>query len=118
VQRRRGSFYFLIFFFLFGVLGVGAFVGIPVLVIVLVVFVLRQDDEMHRVRLRHFEFRIALRAAENFAFLDFVFVQIDFSVAFRASGQGYLSCAGFGPSAYYITPVSRNLREESSIDDA
>jgi 8-oxo-dGTP diphosphatase len=68
---------------------------------------------MHWVRLRHFEFRIALRAAQNFALFDFVFVQIDFGIALRASGQGCLSYAAVSrPTAYYITPVSRILRED------
>src|SRR5208282_4159813 len=42
---------------------------------------------MHGMRLRHFQLDIALRAAEDFAFLDFVFVQINFGVAFRTSGH-------------------------------
>jgi hypothetical protein len=37
--------------------------------------------------LRHFKLRIALMAAENFAFFHFVFVQINFGVAFGTSGH-------------------------------
>src|SRR5580698_7305443 len=42
---------------------------------------------MHGMRLGHFQLDVALRAAEDFAFLDFVFVQINFGVAFRTSGH-------------------------------
>jgi hypothetical protein len=62
------------------------------------------------MRLRHFELRVAFGAGQNLAFFDLVFVQIDFSIAFRASGHGHLSCAAFlHRTAYYITPVPRFL---------
>src|SRR5580658_5818801 len=56
-------------------------------VFVVVLFIFLDDDEMHGMRLRHFQLDVALRAAEDFAFLDFVFVQINFGVAFRTSGH-------------------------------
>jgi hypothetical protein len=40
------------------------------------------------MRLRHFEFRFALRATQDFAFLDFVFIHIDFGGTFRATDHG------------------------------
>src|SRR5208282_2867246 len=67
---------------------------------------------MNRVSLRHFELNIAFRAAQDFAFFDFVFVQVDFGVAFRALGHGVRSSsAAFQRKAYYITPVSSFWRE-------
>ena len=43
------------------------------------------------MNLRHFELSVAFRTAHDFAFFDFVFVQVDISVAFRALGHGNLS---------------------------
>jgi hypothetical protein len=49
---------------------------------------LGNNDELDRVDLRHLELDIAFRAAQNFAFFDFVFVQVELSVAFRALNHG------------------------------
>jgi hypothetical protein len=61
------------------------------ILIIVVIFVLGKDDEVHGMNLRHFELRVAFAAAHNFAFFDFVFVQVDVRVAFRALGHGNLS---------------------------
>jgi hypothetical protein len=39
----------------------------------------------HRMRLRDFQFALALRAAQDFSLFHFVFVHIDFSGTFRAT---------------------------------
>jgi hypothetical protein len=41
--------------------------------------------QRHRMRLRDFQFALALRAAQDFSFFHFVFVHIDFSGTFRAT---------------------------------
>ena len=65
--------------------------------IIIVIFVVGDHDEMNRVRLRDFQLRVALRAGDNLSFFHFIFVQIDFSVAFRAGGHSLLSVgAAFG----------------------
>lgn len=66
-----------------------------------------KDDEMDWVSLRHFQFGIAFRAAQNLAFFDFVFVQIDLGVTFGTFRHGLtLLKRLFNRRAYYITPVS------------
>src|SRR5450755_4548969 len=75
-------FFFLFFFFL----DRGLFVRILFFVFFLI-FVISNRDQMNGMSLRHFKLRIALMAAQNFAFFHFVFVQIDFGVAFGTSGH-------------------------------
>jgi hypothetical protein len=76
-------------------LGVGVVLYIGfVFLFVLVVFVVvifGKDDEVHGMNLRHFQLGVAFTAADNFAFFDFVFVQVDVRVTFRALGHGNLS---------------------------
>jgi hypothetical protein len=49
---------------------------------------------MNRVSLSDFEFSITLVAAQDFAFFHFVFVEVNFGVAFGTSGHGFLSFQG------------------------
>src|ERR1700722_18008688 len=76
-------------------LGVGIFlcVGFVFLFVlfVFVVVILGKDDEVHGMNLRHFQLGVTFTAADNFAFFDFVFVQVDVRVTFRALGHGNLS---------------------------
>ncbi len=44
--------------------------------------------------LGHFELHIAFGATQDFAFFHFVFIQINFGIAFRASGHVLLSFLG------------------------
>src|SRR5579859_3361217 len=66
VARRGYDFFFLFFF-------VGDYV------------------QMDRMDLQNLELDIALRASEDFAFLDFVLVHVNFGVAFRTSNHGRFS---------------------------
>src|SRR5271168_5300547 len=43
---------------------------------------------MHGMRLRDFQFGFALGTAQNLAFFDFIFVDINFSRALRATDHG------------------------------
>src|ERR1700734_3212876 len=53
-------------------------------VFLVLIIVVGNLDEVDGMRLRHFKFGIALGTAYDFAFLDFIFVEINFGVAFRA----------------------------------
>jgi hypothetical protein len=50
-----------------------------------VIHIFGDDVQMHGMDLRDLQFRLALRATENLAFFDFVFVDVDFSGTFRAA---------------------------------
>src|SRR5271156_6038820 len=76
-----------LFFVLVVVLFIFLDAGLFLFFVIIIIFVFGDDDEVHGMRLRHFQLDVALRAAEDFAFLDFVFVQINFGVAFRTSGH-------------------------------
>ncbi len=52
------------------------------------VFFFGDDVEAHGVDLNHFELDVALRAAQDFAFFNFIFVHINFGVALRTSDHG------------------------------
>jgi hypothetical protein len=53
--------------------------------------------QRHRMRLRNFQFALALRAAQDFSFFHFVFVDINLSGAFRATEHVYILRLGFRP---------------------
>jgi hypothetical protein len=59
------------------------------LVLIFVVFflveVIGNGVQRHRMRLRNFQFALALRAAQDFSLFHFVFVHIDFCGTFRAA---------------------------------
>jgi hypothetical protein len=59
--------------------------GFLFLVIVFIIFVVRDDIQVDGMRLRNFEFGFAFRATQDLAFLDFVFIDIDFGGTFRAA---------------------------------
>lgn len=76
--------------------------------VLIFIFILRENDQMNWMGLRDLQLGVALGAAQDFAFLDFIFIQVDFSVAFRTSGQVALSFQRqmSDGKRYYITPVS------------
>src|ERR1700676_669366 len=82
---------FVLFFVLFVVLiivfeiAVFAGRGFLFLVVVVIIFVVGDDIQVDGMRLRNFEFGFAFRATENLAFLDLVFIDIDFGGTFRAA---------------------------------
>ena len=63
------------------VFGIGLFSGLGFLIVV-IIFIIGNEVEVDRMRLRNLEFRFALGATENFAFLDLVFIDIDFGGTF------------------------------------
>jgi hypothetical protein len=58
------------------------------LIIFIVVKVFGDDVQMHRMRLRHFQLGFALRTTEDLAFLDFVFIDVDFGGTLWATDHG------------------------------
>jgi hypothetical protein len=54
----------------------------------IIIQIFGDDVQMHGMDLRDFQLRLALRATENLAFFDFVFVDVDFSGTFRAANHG------------------------------
>jgi 8-oxo-dGTP diphosphatase len=63
---------------------------------------------MDWVGLRDLQLGVAFRAGQDFAFLDFIFIQVDFGVALGTSGHvgSLLPGRFYDGGAYYITPVS------------
>ncbi len=59
-------------------------------VLFFVVQIVRDDVQVNGMYLRHFEFGFALRAAENLALFDFVFVHVDFGGTFGAADHVYI----------------------------
>jgi hypothetical protein len=78
---------------------VDARLGVVLYVVFVVLFVLffffvvifGKDDEVHGMNLCHFKLGVTFAAAHNFPFFDFVFIQVDVRVTFRALGHGNLS---------------------------
>jgi hypothetical protein len=58
------------------------------LFVFLVVEVVGDGIQMNRMGLRDFQFGFTLRAAQDFALLDFVFVDINFGATIRAANHG------------------------------
>jgi hypothetical protein len=93
-QASRGSelllilFFVFLFFVIFEKVSVFTHHGLFLLVFVIVVLIIGDDVEVHGMRLRDLELRLAFGAAEDLAFFDFVFIDIDFGGTFRAADQG------------------------------
>src|SRR5574341_938226 len=75
--------------------------------------------EVNRVSLHHLEFDLALRATQDFAFFDFIFVHVDFGGAIGTANHG-ISSSQSGRTrtgwAYYIPPVSSLDRKSTRLN--
>jgi hypothetical protein len=80
--KFRFAFFFFVFFLIliFEIEFVSIFGGL-----VLVVIIFRDNIQAHRMDLSDFKLRVALQASEDFALLDFVFVEVNLGIAFGAS---------------------------------
>src|SRR5260370_16461468 len=90
---RRARPLLLVLFFVFVVLvlvdEVAIFCGLLlILLIVLLVRVIGDNVQVDGMRLRDLEFGFAFGTAQDLAFFDFVFVDIDFVGTFRATDHG------------------------------
>jgi 8-oxo-dGTP diphosphatase len=107
-----------VLFFLISIFFRGRLVAVPIFLVVIFVFVFGENDEMDWMGLRDLQFGVALGAAQDFAFLDLVFIQVDFGVAFRTSRQEVLLPEDSTTTGYYITPVSSfTPNDKSNIRD-
>jgi hypothetical protein len=79
---------FVFFFFVIVVEEVAVFGGFFFLFFVIIVEVVGNKIEMDGMGLRDFEFGLAFGTAQDFAFFDFVFVNVDFGGTFRAADHG------------------------------
>jgi hypothetical protein len=71
-------FFFIVLVIIVIVEEIAVFAGLGVGLILLIVFIVGDEVEMDWMRLRNFEFRFALRATQNLALFDLVFIDIDF----------------------------------------
>jgi hypothetical protein len=93
--RRSGTralllVFFLVFLVIIVVDEIAIFAGLVFFVVVVVLFVRVIGDEVQvdGMRLRNLEFGFALGTAQDLAFFDFVFVDVDFGGTFRATDHG------------------------------
>jgi hypothetical protein len=87
--RRRLLLVLFFFFFIFVIFGkIAVFSGFFLLLIIFFIEVVGNEVEMHGMRLRNLELGLALGAAQDFAFFDFVLVHINFSGTLRAADHG------------------------------
>src|SRR6267143_825894 len=90
--RQRGACLLLLVFFFFLVViidEVAIFPGLAlVFLVVLFVRVIGDEVQVDGMRLRNLKFGFALGTAQDLAFFDFVFVDIDFGGTFRATDHG------------------------------
>jgi hypothetical protein len=77
-----------VLFFFFLVVIFENVVPILGLLIVFVIVIVRDGIDLDGVNLHDFHLGFALRTGQDFTFLDFVFVNIDFSGAFRTPDHG------------------------------
>src|SRR5580704_6382477 len=79
-------FFFVVFLIVFEEIAV--FRGFFFLIIIFIIEVVRNEVQMHRMRLRYLELGFALGTTQDFAFFDFVFVHVNFGGTFRAADHG------------------------------
>src|SRR5215469_6036970 len=88
---RKDALLLLVFFFglffLVEVISVFARPALLFFLLFLLVEFIGDEVEMDRVGLRDFQLGLALGTAQNLAFLDFVFIHIDFGGTFRATNH-------------------------------
>jgi hypothetical protein len=78
--------------------------------VILFVYVIGNGVQRHGMRLRNFQFALALRAAQDFSLFHFVFVHIDFSGTFRAAEHVSILRFGFQPVQLEILgPTNRRI---------
>jgi uncharacterized membrane protein len=93
-SRHRTCPLLLVFFFVFLIVivivyEIAIFPGLVfVFLVVLFVGVIGDEVQVDGMRLRNLEFGFALGTTQDFAFFDFVFIDIDFGGTFRATDHG------------------------------
>jgi hypothetical protein len=87
LRRRVLELFFVLFFFVVIVIIIVFEIAVDgghffFLVVVIIIFIVGDEIEVDGMRLRNLEFGFALGATENFAFFDFVLIDIDFGGTF------------------------------------
>jgi hypothetical protein len=78
--------------------------------VIFFVYVIGNGVQRHGMRLRNFQFALALRAAQDFSLFHFVFVHIDFSGTFRAAEHVSILRFDFQPVQLEISgPTNRRI---------
>jgi hypothetical protein len=97
--------------------------GVIVVIIFFVVFlvdIIGNGVQGHGMRLRNFQFALALRAAQDFSLFHFVFVHIDFSGTFRATEHVSILRFDFQPVQLAVPgPANRRIiypAKEASVE--
>jgi hypothetical protein len=87
--------------------------GVFVVLVLFVIFfveVIGNGVQCDRMRLRNFQFALALGAAQDFSLFHFVFVHIDFSGTFRAAEHVSILRFDFQPAQLEIPgPTNRRI---------
>jgi hypothetical protein len=91
-------FHFLFFVFLVDQIALFLFFILIIIVVVIVISFFGNEIQMDGMRLRDFELGLAFGAAENFAFLHFVLIDVDFSGTFGAANHGNILRKMVGPT--------------------
>jgi 8-oxo-dGTP diphosphatase len=113
-KSEADSLFFILFFLVFFFRKVPVlscfFVGFFVLFFFFIK-VIGDEVEVDGMRLRNFEFGLALGTAENLALFDFVFIDIDFGRTFRAADHGSILRKDLhaASATYPATPAVRVL---------
>jgi hypothetical protein len=81
---------------------------VVVFVVVIIVVVFRDDIQMHRMNLHHFELGFTFRAIQDLALFDLILIEINLDGAFRAVHHSRTSWPSMAlTQAYYITRGSQ-----------
>jgi hypothetical protein len=132
-REERPGLLLLVVFFVFLVIiifkKVAIFPGLLLIfLVVLFVQIIRDDVQMDGMRLRNFHLGFAFGTTQDLAFLDFVFIHIDFGGTFRATDHGSILRrvvrAGAEPhrvphrAAYYIPQPEKSTpgRAETALN--
>src|SRR3984893_8276724 len=90
------------------------FVVVLVVVFFVIIVVFRDDVQMHRMNLHHFELGFTFRAIQNLALFDLILIEINLDGAFRAVHHSRTSWPSMAlTQAYYITRGSQGRPAES-----
>jgi heme/copper-type cytochrome/quinol oxidase subunit 3 len=77
--------FLIVVFFILGEITVFGSFFLLVFVVVVIIQVFGNDIQMDGMDLRHFQLRLTLRATQNLALFDLVFIDVDLGGTFRAA---------------------------------
>jgi len=98
-KRSNVLFFFLVFLIVIVIL-IQIILVVRILVLIFVVIVIRNGIDLDGMNLHDFHFGFALSTGQDFAFLDFVFININFGTALRTTDHGTNLLGEFGRTFY------------------